>query len=83
METPGEAQNVTMTSSRAPKCFLVTPQLFNTPSFSMFIVTTFRKMQKHLRLLVALAKLVGEVLVVLHATIVDKTTMEEGNMRAE
>jgi hypothetical protein len=33
--------------------------------------------------LIVLAKLVGEVLVALHATMVDKTTTKEGKMRAE
>jgi hypothetical protein len=44
METFGEAQNVTLTFSRASKTFLVPPQLFDTPSSIMCIVATLRIM---------------------------------------
>lgn len=83
METLGEAQNVTRTSSRALETFLVHLQIFDTTSFSAFVVATFRREQKHLQLFVALVELIRELLVGLHATIADKTMMEERRMKVE
>jgi hypothetical protein len=39
--------------------------------------------QEHLQLSIVVAKLVGEVSVMFHATIANKTTIEEGRMRVE
>lgn len=83
METLSEVQNVILTFSRALEIFLVHLQLFDTPNSITFIATTIRRMQKHLQLSVVLVELVGEVSVVLHVAIVDKTTMEEGRIRAK
>jgi hypothetical protein len=63
--------------------FLVHPQLFETPSFSTSIVATLKRVQEHLQLSIALVESVGEVLVALHAVVVDKTIVEEGRMKVE
>jgi hypothetical protein len=67
--------------SRALKTFLIRPHLFYTPSFNTFVVATFRRVQKHLRLLVTLVEFIGEVLVAFHVAMANKTTEEEGKMR--
>ncbi len=57
--------------------------MFNTPTSSTSTAATFKRVQEHLQVSIALAESVGWVSVVLNATIADKSITEEVRMKAE